>query len=110
MLPKAWQTLVEEAFAPQANNVASDGESGGDGVIGPTFGGVQDDAGAQNLKIWQRIPASPFLEDLALAPGEHDGIWASSRHLGSSMTGAMIGRLARCPQQKYVAIFMPTST
>jgi hypothetical protein len=45
-LVEAGQTFIEEALAPQADDVAADGQRGRNLVIAEAFGRGQDNAGA----------------------------------------------------------------
>jgi len=45
------QALLEETFAPQADDLAASVQAFGDLVIGEAFGGMEDHSGADNLKI-----------------------------------------------------------
>jgi hypothetical protein len=60
--------LVEEALAPQADDVAADGQRGRNLVIAVTLGRGQDDVRAQHLKVWQRILAGTALEGQTFVP------------------------------------------
>jgi len=42
---------MEEAFAPQAHDIATDGKRSGDLVVATAFGREQDDLGAQHFEI-----------------------------------------------------------
>jgi hypothetical protein len=55
MLVEAGHPLIEEAFAPEADDIAADGERGGDVVIRVPFGGREDHERPHHLKVWQRI-------------------------------------------------------
>jgi hypothetical protein len=71
---------MEEALAPQAHDIATDGERGSDLVIGLSRGGKQDNLGAEHFKIRQRIFARASLQDLALVSRETDRKRALSWH------------------------------
>jgi hypothetical protein len=64
---------MEEALAPQAHHIATDGERGSDLVIAPSGGGQQDNLGAEDFEVWQRIFAGAPLQGLAFLPRETDG-------------------------------------
>jgi hypothetical protein len=59
---------MEEALAPQRDDVTTDRQGGRNLVIAEALGRGQDDAGAQYLKVWQRILASETLEAPAFVP------------------------------------------
>jgi hypothetical protein len=67
-LVEASQAFSEEAFAPQGDDVTADGQRGRNLVIAEALGRSQDDAGAQYLKVWQRILAGETLEASAFVP------------------------------------------
>jgi len=71
---------MEESFAPQAHHIATNGERGGDLVVGMPRGGEQDHLGAQYLEIWQRILARAILQNLAFFSRKVDMERAVSRH------------------------------
>jgi hypothetical protein len=79
-LVQAGEAFIEESLAPEADDVAPDGEGGRDLVIGATLGGEQHDERSQNLKVWQRILPGAIFECPAFCPGERDDILASSWH------------------------------
>ena len=64
-LVEAGQAFIEEPLAPQANDVASDREGGGNLVIAAALSGGQDNERPEHLTIWQRILAGAALESLA---------------------------------------------
>jgi len=68
MLVEARQTVIEEALAPQADDVAADGQCGSVLVIPEALGRGQHDARANHLKVWQRILAGETLEGAAFFP------------------------------------------
>jgi hypothetical protein len=82
-LVEAGQAFVEEALAPTTDDVATDGEGGGNVIITATVGGGEDDEGPEHLKIRQRIFPGSSLENLAFFRRERDDIWAVSRHHSS---------------------------
>jgi hypothetical protein len=71
---------MEEALAPEADDIAPDGEGGGDVVIGMALGGQEDHVGPHHLKVRQRIGAHPAFQDLSLVSREGDDIGTVSRH------------------------------
>src|SRR5712691_3042434 len=79
-LLQAVQPFMEEAFAPETDDVASDRERGGDRVVGPPLGGKQDHLGPQDGKIRQRILPGATLQRLLFVPRQSDLVWALSRH------------------------------
>lgn len=52
---EAGQTLLEEPFAPQADDLAAGVETSGDLVVGQALGGKENHLGADHFKIRQRI-------------------------------------------------------
>ena len=67
-LVESGQAFIEEAFAPQADDVAADGERGRNLVSAEALGRGQDDAGAEHLKVWQRILTGETLKAPAFVP------------------------------------------
>jgi hypothetical protein len=67
-LVEAGQAFIEEAFAPQADDVSADGQRGRNLVIAEALGRGQHDAGAEHLTVWQRILAGETLEAPAFVP------------------------------------------
>jgi hypothetical protein len=49
------QTLLEEAFAPHAYDLAAGIETSGDLVVGQALSGEQNHLGAKHLEVRQRI-------------------------------------------------------
>jgi hypothetical protein len=62
-----------EAFAPLADDFASGSQPSRNDVVGQIFCGHEDDLGAENLKIRQRIFRSSMFEFLFLIWRENDG-------------------------------------
>jgi hypothetical protein len=101
---------MEKPFAPEADHVAADGESGGDLVIGQTFGGQDNDFCPEHLKVWQRILPRSAFEDGSFFGRKVDVIWALSRHNVPSLHGVDYSRREHQGQVKYVAIFRQAGT
>jgi hypothetical protein len=54
-LLETFETLLEETFAPQRDDLASGLETCGDFLVGKALSSQQDHPGPDNLKIRQRI-------------------------------------------------------
>ena len=63
---QARQSLLEEALAPPADDLASRVQAGGDLVVVPALGGHEDHLGPNDLEIRQRILPHPTLQLLSL--------------------------------------------
>jgi hypothetical protein len=75
------EALLEEAFTPHADYLASCGEVVCDSVIGEALVSQQDHLGADDLIIRQRILVGSPGEFSHLFSGQQDSEWADSCHL-----------------------------
>jgi hypothetical protein len=73
--------LVEEALAPEADDIATNGERGGDFIIRVALGGQEDHVRPDDLKIRQRIFARTTFQDLSFVSREGDDVGAASRQI-----------------------------
>jgi hypothetical protein len=87
------QAFVEEAFAPEADHIATHGERGSDVIIGQAFGGEQNHSGPDDLEVWQRILSRASVQDVPLLSRELDTERAFSWHPNSSWDARIAERL-----------------
>jgi hypothetical protein len=64
-LLQAGEAFIEEALAPQTDDVSPDGQRRRNLVIAAALGRRQDDERSEHLKVRQRILAGATLEGLA---------------------------------------------
>src|SRR5215210_8379834 len=74
------KALLEEAFAPLADDLPWSVEPGSDLIVAGALCGVEDDLGPDHVPIRRRVPASHALKLLLLLGSQLNGKRASSRH------------------------------
>jgi hypothetical protein len=74
------QTFLEEAFSPQADDLAARAQARSNLIVAEALGRQQDHFGAHDLKIWQRILRRSFSKLAFLSRGERNLIGTCSRH------------------------------
>jgi hypothetical protein len=74
------QAFGKEAFPPQADDFPTGIQALGDLVIGKTLGSMEDHAGTQDLKIWQRIFCGSGFQFTAFLLTEFNDERTRSRH------------------------------
>jgi hypothetical protein len=103
---QAGEAFIEEAFAPEADHVSTDRERRADLIVGPTFGGKENDSGTQDDKIRQRIFSCATLQSGSFFWREPDFVRALPRHTNISSRLTTVSEEPKFNKSQYAAIFM----
>jgi hypothetical protein len=80
MFFQPWEAVGKKALAPKRNHLTASVQTGGDLVVGHTFGGVENHFGTLDLKIRQRIFSRSPAQFGFLGRREYDRERARSCH------------------------------
>ena len=83
------QPFLEEAFSPQADDLAARTQARCNLIVAEALGSKQDHLGAHDLEIWKRIFRRPLSQLMFLGPGERNVVGAPSRHGKNLCTNTM---------------------
>jgi hypothetical protein len=70
------EAIRKEALAPHGDDLTAGVQTGGNAVVAPAFGSIENHLGPLHLKIRQRILSGPAAQLGLLGRREGDIVWA----------------------------------